>query len=128
GIRQMDAVGYLPVDVDQATLVGRVWMPGPHGGPGIVVVREGKVFDISTYAPTMADLLDQDDCVEFVRGVAGTPIGLVSELVRNSLDRTPESALPVLCAPCDVQAVKASGVTFIISLLERLIEERAGGD
>ncbi|NYT86939.1 fumarylacetoacetate hydrolase family protein [Pollutimonas harenae] len=124
----MDAVSYLPVDVDQATLVGRVWLPGPQGGPSTVVVKEGMVFDISAYAPTMADLLDQDDCVGFVRSVAGTPIGLVTDLVRNSLNRTLESASPVLCAPCDVQVVKASGVTFIISLLERLIEERAGGD
>lgn len=124
----MDAVSHLPVDADQATLVGRVWLPGPHGGPGTVVIREGTVFDISAYAPTMADLLDQDDCVGFVRSVAGTPIGLAAELVGNSLDRTPERASPVLCAPCDVQALKASGVTFIISLLERLIEERAGGD
>ncbi|NYT35772.1 fumarylacetoacetate hydrolase [Allopusillimonas soli] len=124
----MNAVSHVPVDVDQATLVGRVWLPGPNGGPGTVVVREGMVFDISAYAPTMADLLDQDDCVGFVRGVAGNPIGPVTELVRKSLDRTPESMYPVLCAPCDLQAVKASGVTFIISLLERLIEERAGGD
>ncbi|AEC20711.1 hypothetical protein PT7_2171 [Pusillimonas sp. T7-7] len=124
----MNALSHLPVDVDQATLVGRVWLPGPHGGPSTVVIREGTVFDISAYAPTMADLLDQDDCVGFVRSVAGTPIGLVAEVVRNSLDRAPESTTPVLCAPCDVQVVKASGVTFIISLLERLIEERAGGD
>lgn len=124
----MTAVSHLPADVDQATLVGRVWVPGPHGGPSTVVVKEGVVFDISSHAPTMADLLDHDDCAGFVRGVAGDPIGPVAELIRNSLERTPESAAPVLCAPCDVQTVKASGVTFIVSLLERLIEERAGGD
>src|SRR5690606_42163728 len=64
----------------------------------------------------ISDLLDQDDCVGFVRGVAGNPIGPVTELVRKSLDRTPDNTYPVLCAPCDLQAVKASGVTFIISL------------
>ncbi|MGB7483210.1 MAG: fumarylacetoacetate hydrolase family protein [Castellaniella sp.] len=124
----MKAVSHLPVDVDQATLVGRVWVPGPQGGPSTVVVKEGMVFDISAHAPTMADLLDREDCAGFVRRVTGDPIGPVDELIRNSLARSPESAAPVLCAPCDVQTVKASGVTFIVSLLERLIEERAGGD
>ena len=124
----MKAVSHLPVDVDQATLVGRVWVPGPNGGPSTVVVKEGMVFDISAHAPTMADLLDCEDCAGFVRRVTGDPIGPVDELIHNSLARSPESAAPVLCAPCDVQTVKASGVTFIVSLLERLIEERAGGD
>jgi len=124
----MNAVSHLPVDADQATLVGRVWMPGPRGGPSTVVVREGMVFDISAHATTMADLLDHDDCAGFVRGVAGDPVGTVAELLHNSLDRGLRNAAPVLCAPCDVQTVKASGVTFIVSLLERLIEERAGGD
>jgi len=124
----MNDVNPLPVDAAQATLVGRVWLPGPHAGPGTVVVKDGMVFDISAHAPTMADLLDHEDCAGFARGLAGKPLCPLDQLIRDSLHRTPEKPVPVLCAPCDVQAVKASGVTFIVSLLERLIEERAGGD
>jgi fumarylacetoacetate (FAA) hydrolase family protein len=124
----MNAVSLLPVDIEQATLVGRVWLPGPQGGPSTVVVKHGMVFDISAHAPTMADLLDQEDCVGFVRSLDGDPLGTAADLVRRSLDRSPDVGGAVLCAPCDVQTVKASGVTFIVSLLERLIEEKAGGD
>jgi len=40
----------------------------------------------------------------------------------------PSHGVPRLLAPCDVQAIKACGVTFAVSLLERVIEEQAGGD
>lgn len=124
----MNKLSPLPVDMDRAVLVGRVWRPGPHGGPSVVVVRDGQVLDISRYAPTMADLLDRDDCVQFVRGLPADSICPVDELVHNSLNRTADGDAAVLCAPCDLQVVKASGVTFLVSLLERIIEEKAGGD
>ena len=124
----MSKVSHLPVDLDQAVLVGRVWRPAPQDGPSVVVVRDGQAIDISAHAPTMADLLDHEDCAGFVRGLEGEPIAPVDEIIRNSLDRKSSAGKPVLCAPCDLQVVKASGVTFMVSLLERLIEERAGGD
>ena len=85
----MNAVSLLPVDIEQATLVGRVWLPGPQGGPSTVVVKHGMVFDISAHAPIMADLLDQEDCVGFVRSLDGDPLGTAADLVRRSLDRSP---------------------------------------
>lgn len=124
----MSKVSLLPVDVDRAVLVGRVWRPGPDEGPCVAIVRDGQVFDISEHVPTMADLLDREDCVGFVRGLQGPLISSVEELLHNSLNRHSAGHGPLLCAPCDLQVVKASGVTFMVSLLERLIEERAGGN
>ncbi|KAA0011092.1 MULTISPECIES: fumarylacetoacetate hydrolase family protein [Billgrantia] len=114
---------YLPQDVEQALLVGRVWR---DDGPALVVVRRGEVVDITAQCDCMADLLDRDDAADFARGVEGESLGPVATLLQNSLDE-PQRA-PYLLAPCDVQAIKACGVTFAVSLLERVIEEQAGGD
>ncbi|MGR2740521.1 fumarylacetoacetate hydrolase family protein [Billgrantia sp. Q4P2] len=114
---------YLPQDVEQALLVGRVWR---DDGPVLVVVRRGEVIDISAQCDCMADLLDRDDAAAFARSVEGESLGPVATLLQNSLAE-PQQA-PYLLAPCDVQAIKACGVTFAVSLLERVIEEQAGGD
>jgi fumarylacetoacetate (FAA) hydrolase family protein len=124
----MNKTSHLPLDRDKALLVGRVWRPGPHGGPSVVVVRDGQVLDISRHVHTVADLLDRDDCVEFVRTLSADVICPVDELMHHSLNRVAGGDAAVLCAPCDLQVVKASGVTFLVSLLERIIEEKAGGD
>ncbi|VFR20775.1 Fumarylacetoacetate hydrolase family protein [plant metagenome] len=122
----MRAINSLPSDLDQALLVGRVWRPGPHPGPCTVVVRGGEAYDITEQAPTMADLLDREDCLAFVRQAQGASLGTARALIDASLAH--DDTRPTLRAPADLQAVKASGVTFMVSLLERLIEERAGGD
>ena len=118
----------LPLDADQAVLVGRVWRPAPVNGPSVVAVRGGEVFDISAHAPTMADLLDAPDALRIAREAAGEPLGPVDGLIAEALKAAPDAALPRLLAPNDVQAIKACGVTFAVSLLERVIEEQAGGD
>ncbi|KNY11626.1 fumarylacetoacetate hydrolase family protein [Achromobacter piechaudii] len=115
----------LPVDLDNALLVGRVWRPAPVDGPSVVVVRNGEVFDISAVAPTVADLLDRPDRVVLAKGAAGESLGDVRALVAATIQGQDG---PRLLAPCDLQPIKAAGVTFAISLLERLIEEEAGGD
>ncbi|EFF78109.1 fumarylacetoacetate hydrolase family protein [Achromobacter piechaudii] len=115
----------LPVDLDNALLVGRVWRPAPVDGPSVVVVRNGQVFDISAVAPTVADLLDRPDRVVLAKGAAGESLGDVRALVAATIQGQDG---PRLLAPCDLQPIKAAGVTFAISLLERLIEEEAGGD
>ncbi|EWH00405.1 hypothetical protein Q427_19705 [Halomonas sp. BC04] len=74
----------------------------------------------------MADLLDRDDAADFVRTIEGESLGPIEALLENSLAEP--QATPYLLAPCDVQAIKACGVTFAVSLLERVIEEQAGGD
>lgn len=116
----------LPDDHRDALLVGRVWRETPFAGPAIVAIRRGEVIDISTHVMTMADLLDRPDAAAFVSRVEGESLGPVEALIEASLAE-PQRA-PYLLAPCDVQAIKACGVTFAISLLERVIEEQAGGD
>lgn len=116
----------LPHDLDNALLVGRVWLDEPRPGPALVAVRDGRVIDITESGPTMADLLERDDLLEVVRRAEGPTLCSLEALLANSLDARQRA--PYLLAPCDVQAVKACGVTFAVSLLERVIEEQAGGD
>ncbi|MGO3003901.1 MAG: fumarylacetoacetate hydrolase family protein, partial [Halomonas sp.] len=116
----------LPHDLDKALLVGRVWLDGTHPGPALVTVHAGQVIDITAFGPTMADLLERDDVLSVVQRADGPSIGSVESLLANS--QMPSPTAPYLLAPCDVQAVKACGVTFAVSLLERVIEEQAGGD
>jgi len=117
---------FLPEDHTQALLVGRVWRPAPRSGPALVMIRHGEVIDISADYRCMADLLDCDDVVEIVSKAEGESLGPVEALLENSLAEPPRA--PYLLAPCDVQAIKACGVTFAVSLMERVIEEQAAGD
>ena len=123
----IDPASCLPSDLDRAVLVGRVWRGAPIDGPSVVVVRGGEAFDITASAPTTSDLFDRDDVVAFARGAQGESLGPVQALLDASATGEP-GASPRLLAPCDVQAIKACGVTFAVSLLERVIEEQAGGD
>ncbi|MFM0471012.1 fumarylacetoacetate hydrolase family protein [Paraburkholderia strydomiana] len=119
---------YLPDDLQRALLVGRVWRKtAAYEGPSVVVVRNGEVLDITASAPTTADLFDREDVVQFARTVAGEALGSIEKLVEANLGAVQEDA-PRLLAPNDVQAIKACGVTFAVSLIERVIEEQAGGD
>ncbi|MGM0826303.1 MAG: fumarylacetoacetate hydrolase family protein [Pseudomonadota bacterium] len=122
----MHTTTFLPDDHDNALLVGRVWRDTPHPGPALVVVRHGQVIDITATCSCMADLLDRDDAIAFVSQVEGESLGSVETLIDNSL--TDPQRAPYLLAPCDVQAIKACGVTFAVSLMERVIEEQAAGD
>ena len=105
----------LPEDGTAGTLVGRVWRKGAAGGPCVVAVRADGVFDITQSAATMADLCNAADPLALARA-PGERLGTLEEVV------------PALLAPVDLQAIKAAGVTFAVSLLERLIEEHAKGD
>jgi fumarylacetoacetate (FAA) hydrolase family protein len=122
----VSASSCLPEDFADAVLIGRVWRPAPVNGPAVVAVRKGEVFDITRAAPTTADLFDREDALEIARSAEGEHLGNVQDLLQATLDATPGGLR--LLAPCDVQAVKACGVTFAVSLLERVIEEQAGGD
>jgi len=123
----IDPASCLPSDLDRAVLVGRVWRGAPIDGPSVVVVRGGEAFDITASAPTTSDLFDRDDAAAFARRAPGEPLGPVQALLAASAAGEPDGS-PRLLAPCDVQAIKACGVTFAVSLLERVIEEQAGGD
>lgn len=115
----------LPSDLARALLVGRVWRPAPVNGPSVVVVRNGEVFDITAVTPTVSDLLDRPDRVALAQNAEGESLGDVRALMAATLQG--KGGLHLL-APCDLQPIKAAGVTFAISLLERMIEEEAGGD
>lgn len=117
----------LPRDLDDALLIGRVWRAAPVDGPSVVAVRRGEVFDITSSAPTTADLFDRADLLDIARNAPGESLGRVETLIEGALKGASSSAVQLL-APCDVQAIKACGVTFAVSLLERVIEEQAGGD
>ena len=118
----------LPEDADQALLVGRVWLTSDDGraGPALVALRGDVLVDLSEHVSTMADLLERDDAAWLAREAPGNSVGTLAEVLANSLEDAPRA--PYLLAPCDVQAIKACGVTFAVSLLERVIEEQAGGD
>jgi fumarylacetoacetate (FAA) hydrolase family protein len=116
----------LPVDAATALLVGRVWRPDI--GPSVVAVRPGGVFDITGLAPTMSDLLNLPDPVAALRRFDGEPVGEVAEILANSAHDRRDPSKPWFLAPCDLQAVKAAGVTFVTSMLERVIEEQVRGD
>ena len=120
----MSSNAILPVDAALATLVGRVWLPGPKGGPTPVIVRDGYVFDLGPVAATMSDLLELPDAATCAKSVLGPPLGRLDEIQGQSPDLTNLH----LMAPCDLQPIKAAGVTFVASMLERVIEERAHGD
>ncbi len=106
----------LPVDHMDALLAGRVLLAD---GPAPVLVRDEQVLDMSRHAPTMADLLDREDLHE----LEGDPLCHVLELGGPG-----EDAAITLLSPVDLQCVKACGVTFAVSAIERVIEERARGD
>jgi fumarylacetoacetate (FAA) hydrolase family protein len=117
----------LPDDADDATLAGRVWRP-EVGGPSVVAIRKHTVFDISASFATMRDLCEAADPATELRNAPGTAIGSVDALLTNTPPDRRDPGLPWLLAPIDLQAIKAAGVTFAVSMLERVIEERARGD
>lgn len=109
--------------LDSGTFVGRVWREDVQG-PSIVAIRDGQVLDItSTVVPTMRDLLEMGDPAAYVAQSMGEPIADISNLLSDGSDGRVH-----LLAPIDLQAVKACGVTFARSMVERVIEERAAGN
>ncbi|WP_413249447.1 fumarylacetoacetate hydrolase family protein [Sinomonas flava] len=115
----------LPSDGSRALLVGRVWDP-ESGGPRVVSVRGDEVFDHTDRIRTVSALLDLDDPGEWVEAEQSLPRWSLASLVEASLAADAER--PRLLAPIDLQVVKACGVTFVDSMVERVIEERCGGD
>ena len=117
----------LPDDCADAALAGRIWRPDA-GGPSVVAVRDGDLLDISTSFPTMRDLCESDAPAERLRAVQGERIGRLDDVLANTPSEVRDSNRPWLLAPIDLQAIKAAGVTFVLSMIERVIEERARGD
>ncbi|SFD82943.1 fumarylacetoacetate hydrolase family protein [Roseivivax sediminis] len=112
------------IDAPEGLWLGRCWRPDV-AGPAVVTLRDGTLTDItSATAPTVSDVLDLPDPAAHVRGAPGEALGPLDEIAANPCDRRNLHLL----APCDLQAVKAAGVTFARSMVERVIEEQAAGD
>jgi fumarylacetoacetate (FAA) hydrolase family protein len=127
-----ELASFLPEDGFSGTLIGRAWLPasvtGSVAGPSPVWVCADGVFDLSSVAPTVSELVAGDPAWR-ARGPRGLPrVGAFEELLKEALssERDPQRAR--FLTPVDLQPVKACGVTFMVSALERVIEERAGGD
>ena len=116
----------LPDDAAHASLAGRIWRPELLG-PSVIAIRDGAVLDISAAFPTMRDLCESPDPAAALRSADGEPVGSLLNLLANTPADTRDPTRPWLLAPIDLQAIKAAGVTFAISMLERVIEERARG-
>lgn len=118
-MKGLGAERMLPDDAGDALLAGRLDL---GEGPTPVLLRRGLVEDVSRVAPTMADLVERHDLAT-VRGEALFAVAdLLSQLA------APTAGGPRLLSPIDLQVVKAAGVTFALSAIERVIEERARGD
>jgi fumarylacetoacetate (FAA) hydrolase family protein len=118
----------LPADHEHALLIGRVWQPDV-AGPSVVRVSGEGVFDVSALAPTVSELLELPDPASAIRASDAAPriADTATVLANSALDSRDEHA-PWFLAPCDLAAIKAAGVTFVSSMLERVIEEQARGD
>ena len=119
----------LPEDGYAGTLITRVELPGANGGPTVAVIREDGVYDIMSVATTVTALMELDDPAASVKSATlGPKLGDLADLLVNAVADGRDTSKPYLLAPCDLQALKAAGVTFAASMLERVIEERAKGD
>ena len=117
----------LPEDGTKGTLVGRVWLPQAKG-PAVAVIRDDGVFDVTARFPTVSALCEEADPAAALRDVKGERIGDLDGILVNTPPDRRDRQKPWLLAPLDLQVLKAAGVTFAISMLERVIEERARGN
>lgn len=122
-----DANFILPDDFADAALMGRIFRPD-LAGPAVVAVRTDGVFDITDPFPTASQLAATADPATALRAAQGERVGSLQEVLANTPRDHRDPTRPWLLAPIDLQVIKAAGVTFAVSMLERVIEERARGN
>ena len=123
----LDPARVLPADRGRASLAGRVWRPEMEG-PSVVALRGEAVVDVTAAFPTVSDLCEAEDPAAALARAEGERIGTIGDILANTPPDRRNRAMPWLLAPVDLQPIKAAGVTFAVSMLERVIEERARGD
>lgn len=123
--------GVLPEDSSSGLFIGRLWDPETQG-PRPVLLHEGALLDLFEYVPTVSELLNRDDLANLLDKVrsGGARRWALRDVLASSTGSAggsgPDSLR--LLSPLDLQAVKACGVTFVDSMIERVIEERCAGD
>jgi fumarylacetoacetate (FAA) hydrolase family protein len=123
---EVDLADCLPEDKG-ALLIGRAWVP--ETGPCVVALRDSDLVDLTKSWPTVSDLVNTLDVGALRKAIVAAPaIGTARDIARNGEIGRRDAKKAYLLAPNDLQAIKASGVTFVESLLERVIEERARGN
>jgi fumarylacetoacetate (FAA) hydrolase family protein len=123
---KLDIASTLPTDGTTGALAARVWRPDV-AGPSVCAIRADGVYDISAAYPTMRDLCETTDPAAALRQATGERLCALDALLANSVEATRRPDQPWLLAPIDLHAVKAAGVTFPVSMIERVIEEKARG-
>jgi fumarylacetoacetate (FAA) hydrolase family protein len=123
---------YLPEDEFTGTLLGRAWVPqqqsGTGAGPSPVLITAAGVYDMSSIAPTCSDLLNSMPDLSALPLSQLERLGSYDDIMANTMRSQRDNSQPFFLTPIDLQSIKACGVTFMVSMLERVIEERAGGD
>ncbi|KXI29677.1 fumarylacetoacetate hydrolase family protein [Paraglaciecola hydrolytica] len=132
----MQLTSYLPSDQYAGTLIGRAWVPQskdfPIAGPTPIWLYDATVYDLSSVAATCSELLNigitKQQLEEQLEAGQFKALGSVETLYANSIQRPLDKGYLHLLSPFDLQAIKACGVTFASSMLERVIEEKAEGN
>src|SRR5678816_2902793 len=117
----------LPADARDAMLIGRLWVP-TLAGPVLVRVDGDDLIDLTAIAPTATELFERAGAPAEIRARSLPRIGTLSAALANASAEDRNLSAPWLLSPCDLQAIKAAGVTFVASMLERVIEEQTRGD
>ena len=123
----LSAATILPDDQTAGALVGRVWLPAASG-PSVVAIRDSGVYDITSQYPTVSALAEQGNPAAALRAAEGARVSDLNAIAANTPPEKRDLGRPWLLAPIDLQVIKAAGVTFAVSMLERVIEERARGN
>lgn len=123
----LNSANSLPLDGTQGCLIGRAWIPNAISGPSPIILKNDKVFDISNKFSTISELLESKNPQKTIKNIEGNFVGYIDDLFKNTSENFDPSK-PSFLPPIDLQVIKAAGVTFAASMLERVIEEQAGGD
>jgi fumarylacetoacetate (FAA) hydrolase family protein len=116
---------HLPGDFAEGHFCARIMRPE---GPCVIGFARGAGFDLTPAFGTASRFLEEDEAIGAMLR-RGEPITLDLELIlANSTWDARDPAKPFLLSPIDLQTVKAAGVTYVRSMLERVVEERCRGD